>query len=121
MRGLQQIHDGGSRDLQFGESEHPLAEIFQRGTDVIDVIAVHYQETIVASPIGADVDGRILVVVTDEEINLTVYPVQALLMFLQFAVYALLHTDQSLVDRVPSQQVFLQYLVCPTAELNAPA
>lgn len=41
-------------------------EIFQRGTDVIDVIAVHYQETIVASPIGADVDGRILVVVTDE-------------------------------------------------------
>lgn len=151
---------------------------------MIDVIAVHYQEAVVASPVGADVDGRILVVVTVEvepqlrthgmRVNSDGYTAAALAQheqhrFVHIVVdehkrllgrpyqvggklvgieylalvedsfhrwqggadkeinllgvfsYGMLQLRQATVDRVPFQQVFLQYLVCPTAELNASA
>lgn len=49
---LQQGGNGCSRYLQFGEGEHLLAEIFQRGSDVINVRSVDNQETVVALLVG---------------------------------------------------------------------
>ena len=40
---LQQSGDARSGYLQFGEGEHLFAEVFQGGTDMIDVRAVNYQ------------------------------------------------------------------------------
>ena len=49
---LQQSRDARSRYLQFGESEHFFAEVFQGGTDVIDVCPVDNQEAVGAELFG---------------------------------------------------------------------
>ena len=51
---LQQSRDARSRYLLFGESEHFFAEVFQGGTDVIDVRPVDNQEAVVALLVGVD-------------------------------------------------------------------
>ena len=85
---LQQSGNSRSGNLQFGESEHLFGEVFQGGSDVIDVRSVDYQEAVVALLVGVDAYREILAVVGDafhgwqrdanEEVYLAVYPVQAL-------------------------------------------
>ena len=58
-----------------------IAEVFQRGADVIDVRPVDNQEAVVALLVGMDA--------------------------------------QPIVDDMAFQQIFFQYLVCPTPELYA--
>ena len=60
---LQQGSNGRSGYLQFGEGEHLLAEVFQRGSDVIDVRPVDNQEAVVALLVGVDAYRGILAVV----------------------------------------------------------
>lgn len=45
---LQQGGEDRGRYLQLGEGEHLLAEVFQRGSDVVDVRSVDNQEAVVA-------------------------------------------------------------------------
>ena len=49
---LQQSRDARSRYLQSGESEHLFAEVFQRGTDVIDIRPVDNQEAVGGELVG---------------------------------------------------------------------
>ena len=60
---LQQVGNARGRYLQFGEGEHLLAEVFQRGSDVIDVRPVDNQEAVVALFVGMDAYRGILAVV----------------------------------------------------------
>ena len=60
---LQQSRDARSRYLQFGESEHLFAEVFQGGSDVIDFCLVYNQEAVVALLVGVDAYRGILAVV----------------------------------------------------------
>ena len=49
---LQQSRDARCRYLQSGESEHFSAEVFQGGTDVIDVRTVDNQEAVGGELVG---------------------------------------------------------------------
>ena len=61
--GLQQSRDARSRYLQFGESEHFLAEVFQGGSDVINLRTVDNQEAVMALLVSMDAYRGILAVV----------------------------------------------------------
>ena len=63
LYGLQQSRNARSRYLQFGESEHLFAEVFQRGSDVIDVRSVDNQEAVMALLVSMDAYRGILAVV----------------------------------------------------------
>lgn len=60
---LQQVGNARGRYLQFGEGEHLFAEVFQRGSDVIDVRSVDNQEAVVAFLVSVDAYRGILAVV----------------------------------------------------------
>jgi len=60
---LQQSSYARSRDGQFGEREHLLAEVFQRGADMPDVRPVDNQEAVMALLVSMDVYRGILAVV----------------------------------------------------------
>ena len=60
---LQQIGDARSRYLQLGEGEHLLAEVFQGGSDVMDIRPVDNQEAVMAFLVGMDAYRGILAVV----------------------------------------------------------
>lgn len=60
---LQQVGNARGRYLQFGEGEHLLAEVFQRGSDVIDVRPVDNQEAVVTLLVSVDAYRGILAVV----------------------------------------------------------
>ena len=60
---LQQVGNARGRYLQFGEGEHLFAEVFQRGSDVIDVRPVDNQEVVVTLLVSVDAYRGILAVV----------------------------------------------------------
>ena len=60
---LQQSGDGRGGYLQFGKGEHLFAEVFQRGSDVIDFCPVDYQEAVMAFLVSMNAYRGILAVV----------------------------------------------------------
>ena len=60
---LQQVRNGLWGDVQLGERKYLLSQIFQRGSYMIHILIVYYQETIVASLAGLHLYLRVLAIV----------------------------------------------------------